>query len=171
MAIGIVAFAVIAILGLVPVGLNSGRESIDSTHASLIAQEVYDRTRSSLNSNNSSSQHYFAPFPTGTASFFFYTLEGSRTGELLKVQFPNDQPAFYQNVKSASDFYRAKVTMGVFDQSASYSQYDPRAVVAGTTPNLLCASVEVAWPINKQDGSISGKSTKKAHYTFFIRKP
>lgn len=48
LSIGIIAFALIAILALVPVGMNSGRDAIDATHTSLIAKDVQARVMSSL---------------------------------------------------------------------------------------------------------------------------
>lgn len=176
LSLGIIGFALVAILALVPVGLRSGRDSVDATRTSLIAQDVVNRVRASLDSNDSTSQFYFSPYASEIASFFFYTLDGARTsngartGELLKVTYPTDKPQYYANVKTPSDFYRAKVTVGTFDQSASYSPYDPRKVVTGTVPNLLCATVEIRWPVNTQDGSIMG-SSNKATYSFFLRKP
>jgi uncharacterized protein (TIGR02598 family) len=177
LAIGIVAFALIAILGLVPVGLNSGRESIDSTHTPLIAQDVFDRIRGYMTSNDSTNTlSYFGPYSPGIASFFFYDSDGvrattgSKTGELIKVQFPNDRPAFYGNVKKPSDFYRAKVIVSLPDQSVSYSAYDPRAASGGNS-QLLCATIEIGWPVDTQNGNIVGSANKKAVYTFFLRKP
>jgi type II secretory pathway pseudopilin PulG len=171
LALGVVAFALVAILGIVPVGLNSGRESVDASHTGLIAQDVYNRLRTTMVSNDPFSPAYFTPYPTNLNSFFFYTSEGTRTGELLKVAFPNDQPAFYPNVKNAADFYRAKVNIGTFDQSLAFNSYDPRKVVVGTSPpNLLCATVEIQWPVNTQ-GAVAGGSNKKTTYTFFLRKP
>jgi uncharacterized protein (TIGR02598 family) len=170
-AIGVISIALLAILGLVPIGMKSGREAVDATRTSLIAQDVFNRVRASTMSNDPASQHYFGAYPTDVASFFFYTAEGARTGELLRVQYPNDKPQFYGNIKTASDFYRAKVTVGVFDQSVFRSATDPRHVTTGTTPNLLSAIVEVTWPVNQNDGSAISPTIKKAPYTFYLRKP
>jgi len=172
-AIGVIAVALIAILGLVPIGMKSGREAVDATRTSLIAQDVVNRVRATMTSNDSTSQYYFGPYAANVASFFFYTAEGARTGELLHVAYPNDKPQFYNNVKNASDFYRVKVIVGVFDQTAYPNSWDPRHVPAGTTPNLLAANVEVAWPINTQDGSVISPTTNKAKatYSFALRKP
>jgi hypothetical protein len=76
-------------------------------------------------------------------------------------------------VKSGSDFYRAKVSVGVFDQSIYTNATDPRHVSAGSTPDLLAATVELAWPINTADGSAisSSVNNSKTSYTFFLRKP
>ena len=48
LAIGIIGFALIAIVGLIPVGLTSGRDAIDATRSSLIAQDAKARVESSL---------------------------------------------------------------------------------------------------------------------------
>jgi uncharacterized protein (TIGR02598 family) len=176
LAIGVIAFALVAILGLLPVGMRSGREAMDATRTSLIAQDVVTRLRASLQSNDSSSQFYFAPYATGTASFFFYTSEGtrtsdgSRTGELLKVQAPSDQPKFYVAVGTKTDFYRAKVVVNSLDQTANFPSYDPRKVSGSSIPNLLCATIEIGWPVNKSDGSIL-VAANKATYTVYLRKP
>ena len=110
-AIGVIAFVLVAILGLLPIGMKSGREAIDATRTSLIAQDVVNRIRASMMSNDPTSQFYFGAYPANEASFFFYTADGARTGELLHVAYPNDQPESYPKVKTASDFYRAKVVV------------------------------------------------------------
>ena len=153
---------------MIPVGMNSGRESVDATHAQLIAQDVFDRIRAYSTSNNSSSQFYFGPYANGVASFFFYNSDGARssdyarTGELVRVSDSNDQPGHYNDpgVKTAADFYRAKVVVNLFDQSAGYNSTDPR-LASGGNANLLCVSVEIGWPINRQDGSLVGNVSKK----------
>ena len=177
LAIGIIAFGLIAIIGLLPVGMNSGRESVDVTHAQLVAQDVFDRIRAySVSNDSTNSKYYFGPYATGIATFFFYSSEGVRsttgaaTGELVKVQYPNDRPAFYANIHNPSDFYRAKVIVSLADQSVGYNQTDPRFASNGNA-NLLCATVEIGWPVNYQDGSLVGNGTKKMVYTFLLRKP
>jgi uncharacterized protein (TIGR02598 family) len=49
-AIGIIAVALVGILALVPVGLNSSRDAMDATHIGLIAQDVQTRIKSSVTS-------------------------------------------------------------------------------------------------------------------------
>lgn len=167
LALGLVAFALIALLGLIPIGLNSGRDSIDATHAAAIAQDVFSRIKANTNSAN------YAAYPLGTSSFFFYTAEGARTGERLRMQSTNDQPASYTTVATPADFYRAKATVSTFDQSAGYNSYDPRFVPSGGgIPTLLCATIEIRWPVNTQNGSIlAATGSKTANFTFMIRKP
>lgn len=48
LAIGIIAFALLAIFALIPVGLNSSRDAIDDTTTSLIAQDIYNRIKSEV---------------------------------------------------------------------------------------------------------------------------
>jgi len=45
LALGVIAFALIAILGLIPVGLSSARDATEDTRVSLIAQDVAVRAR------------------------------------------------------------------------------------------------------------------------------
>lgn len=51
LAIGIIAFALVAIFALIPVGLNSSREAIDATHSSLIGKDVQVRVKGSVTAN------------------------------------------------------------------------------------------------------------------------
>lgn len=48
LAIGVIAFALLAIFSLIPVGLNSARAAIDATHTSLILEDVQNRIQSSI---------------------------------------------------------------------------------------------------------------------------
>jgi uncharacterized protein (TIGR02598 family) len=45
-AVGVVAIGIIAILGLLPAGLNSSRDTANETRAALMAQSVYTTLRS-----------------------------------------------------------------------------------------------------------------------------
>lgn len=48
LALGVIGFCLLAIFALIPVGLNSARDAIDSTHLSLIVADVQTRVRSSV---------------------------------------------------------------------------------------------------------------------------
>lgn len=52
LALGVVAFALVAILGLVPVALRSAKEAVDDTRVSLIMQDVSTRTRTLFSSSS-----------------------------------------------------------------------------------------------------------------------
>ena len=49
LSIGIVGFAMLAILGLMPVGLKSGGDAIDATRTSFICQDAQNRVRARVN--------------------------------------------------------------------------------------------------------------------------
>lgn len=172
LAIGIVGFGLIAILGLIPVGLRSGRESVDASRTSLIAQDAINRTRAALSSNDPLYlQRFFAPDSGGVATFFFYDSQGFSTGELIRVQVANDQPQYYPNVATPGDFYRVKVNVSAFDQAAGYPSYDPRHVPVGASPSLLCGTLQIDWPVNVNTGAIAGRNPDQVTQTFFLRKP
>lgn len=174
LAIGVIAFALIAIMGLIPIGTKSGRDSIDATRTSMIAQTVFNRIKANMVSNDSSSAAYFSPYASGVNSFFFFTSDGLPTGELLKVPWSStDQPMYYTNVTNPKDFYRAQVHVSTFDQTVSYPVTDPRYTPASANWNLLCATVSLSWPVNPQNGTIVSSSVNaaKTTYTFLIRKP
>jgi uncharacterized protein (TIGR02598 family) len=44
--IGVIAFSLVAIIGLLPIGLKSGRASIQETRANQIAQQIFNTIRS-----------------------------------------------------------------------------------------------------------------------------
>jgi uncharacterized protein (TIGR02598 family) len=48
LALGVVGFALLAILGVAPVGLKSANESIDATRTSIIAADIESRIRASI---------------------------------------------------------------------------------------------------------------------------
>src|ERR1039457_6141659 len=70
LSIGIIAFALLSIFALIPVGMNSGREAIDATHTSLIAQDLQNRVKSSITSTTFSST---SDVPLGP---WFYNRDG-----------------------------------------------------------------------------------------------
>jgi uncharacterized protein (TIGR02598 family) len=173
LAIAVISFALVAILGLIPVGSKSGRDSIDSTRITQIAQEVYQRVRANMVSNDATSTSYFAPYAANSASFFYFDSQGGRTGQLLRSPYTGDAPQNYTTVKTTSDFYRARARVALLDQTASYSTRDPRRQTGTTVPRLLCVTVDVGWPVSTQDGSVFAGTSHgvRASYTFLLRKP
>ncbi len=51
LALGVVSFAIVAILGVIPVGLNSGRSSQSETRAAQIAQDILSSLASQSQAN------------------------------------------------------------------------------------------------------------------------
>jgi len=52
LALGVVAFALVAILGLVPVALRSAKDATEDTRVSLIAQDIAVRSRALFSSSS-----------------------------------------------------------------------------------------------------------------------
>jgi len=170
-AIGIVAFALIAVIGLIPVGMKSARDAENDTRSSMIAQDAYSRLRAKMTINNDpNSPNYFTYDPSGQASFFYYSDAGTpSTNGLFKVVFSGDTPGAYASVAGTNDYYRAKVVVSQLaaPSGTPYPAYDPRS-----GPGLLCATVEIGWPVNGNDGSVAGDNTSsRATHVFYLRKP
>jgi Tfp pilus assembly protein PilV len=165
LAIGIIAFALVAILGLIPVAENSAREATEDTKTSLIGQDVFVRVRASLNSTASfTNPSTIFPNPSVGPSFY-YTNEGVffsdavnlstalSTAKLNGLPLPN---------------YAATVIVG--------------ANFANPLPNvnnnyLKPAVVRVGWPLDSNAnilgptvGGVQANAERKT-FTFFVRKP
>lgn len=141
LAIGIIAFALLALFALIPVGMSSGREAIDATHTSLIATDVQNRVRSAVTS---------ATFSTSNAvsSRWFY----GRDGVLVDVAANG-----YGNA-----FYRAD---SVVHGSWGANPPPPNADANYLRP----VTINLAWPVNTSTGNPIG--SKASSFTFFVRKP
>jgi len=111
LALGIVAFALVAILGLVPVALRSAKEATEDTRVSLIAQDVAVRSRTLFSSTA-------APSPSTN---WWYDTEGRFLDQSAGVNFSNaffrvnivsgDLGSYPTNV-SGSALRGVKATMG-----------------------------------------------------------
>lgn len=92
LALGVVAFSVIAILGLFPVALDSARESQRQTTATLIAQSVFSEIKTTGSSSTSGTSwkvrygegtnDWHTITPTSGEQFIVYTKEGSVLGKV-----------------------------------------------------------------------------------------
>src|SRR2546423_4274986 len=69
LALGIIAFALISILALVPVGMKSSGEAIDATHTALIGQDIQKRVKSTAISTTFSANN-------DVNSIWFYDRDG-----------------------------------------------------------------------------------------------
>ena len=141
LAIGIIAFALIAILGLIPVGLKSGGEAIDATRTSLAAKDAQNRVKSSVTS---------ATF-AGTADIalpaWFYDREGV---------FVDTAVNGFGNV-----VYRADATI-----KGSWGANAPPNVDANV---MRPVTLQLRWPVKPSDGSPLGNNN--VSFAFYVRKP
>jgi hypothetical protein len=173
LALGVIAIALVAIFGLIPVGLNSSRDAINDTQTTMISEDVYNRVLLAANRGV-----YFdgtfarvplttgpspvptpvslpSPWTTGVAGAqtisWFYDINGLYRDEAMTGTF-------------SSAYYRVDVQFG-----ASWA-----AGVGGAPtpdPGLLRPVIaKILWPVNATDGTAINANNNKV-FTFFIRKP
>ena len=128
LSIGIIAVALVAIMALVPVGLNSGRDAIDATHTSLIGQDVQTRVRGAVTS---------ATFSAGDVTLqpWFY----NRDGVFVDVAANG-----YTSV-----LYRADAII-----HSTWNAAPPNVDATVLRP----VTVTLGWPINPTTHSVVGNS-------------
>src|SRR5437762_2962412 len=94
-AIGVIGFALIAVLALIPVGMKSSGDSINATHTSLIGADIQNRMRASITN---------ADFPAAPSNPTARTL----------VEYYDQDGAWIDTASLGmnSAFYRARATLG-----------------------------------------------------------
>lgn len=164
LAIGIVAFALLAILGLIPIGQTSTRDATDDTRTSLIGRDVSARVRAVLNSSTgfANASTTFPSPPTGPN--FYYTNEGT----------------FFCNAANLSTALANAKLNG--EPLPNYAV----TVIVGTNfanplPNvsnsyLKPVAARIGWPLDS-NGSVVGPvvagvqaNAERKVFTFYIRK-
>ena len=165
LAIGIIGFALLAIVGLIPIGQNSAKEAADDTKTSLIEQDVFARVRERLGSETA----FVAPagiFPNPpTSPSFYYTNEGiffaDRAGlaAALNRATQNHDPL---------PSYAATVVVG-----AAFST----ALANVSATSLKPVVVYLGYPLDA-DGNVIGPTVggrqanaERKSFTFYVRKP
>ena len=127
MALGIVSFALIAILGLIPVGLNVMKESMNQTALANISQQI----RGELQQISFDPSATFNIQQLGSASYH-YTRDGLRTGA-------SDSERFYEATFSLSN---GLVGGSAFDSQSAQAvkvtiSYPPGATPAETKKTIF----------------------------------
>ena len=173
LALGIVAFALLAIFGLLPVGLTASRNAADDTRTSMVAQDAYNRVRASLNrgvyfdgtfarvplsipATSSPVVALPAPWTGGVASdqtvAWFYDANGvNRPEALTNGDFSNVQ-------------YRVDVKLG-------RTWHATTAILPVPDPDYLRpVVVQITWPVNTATGAALNLANTKT-FTFTVRKP
>jgi uncharacterized protein (TIGR02598 family) len=151
LALGIIAFALIAILGLVPVAQNAGHDAADDTKIALIEQDAFTRARAAINTSA-----LFASPPSPL--IYYYTNEGvffadnSNLATALSIANSNNSPL---------PNFAASVAVGV-----NFSNALPNI----DNTYLKPAVVSIGWPLDSS-GSVIGANTARKTCTFYIRKP
>jgi uncharacterized protein (TIGR02598 family) len=129
-ALGVIAIGFIAILGLVPLGLKSGTDSIDDTRVALIAKDVQGRAAASVT----------------------YAMFGSTNNVTLPTAFYDRDGSFVGNSVTGASIYRADATI-----YGNWTNGAP-ANLDGTV--MRPAAVQIRWPLNSSNGSPLGTNSK-----------
>ena len=148
LALGIVAFALVAVIGMIPVGVQSSRDAVDLTRTSLIAQDAAMRLPTLA---------YTDGTPDATAAWFY-----DQNGRWLNVDASSASPytgGFYRVdvVRGALASYPVNTDPGVADASNIYST------------RLLVATATITWPLNPVTGQPVGGPNKKVVYPLLTR--
>lgn len=137
-AVGIVAFVLVAILGLVPVGMQAAREAMDDTRTSLIAQDAAHWAQALLRAAGT-------PPASPQAVTRWYDEQGHRRPD----------PAAWPDAKA---FYRVDVRYGPL---AAYPAHVDAA-------SLQAATVSIAWPVDPATGEAVAAAANEATFSFYL---
>ena len=148
LALGIIAFALVAVVGMIPTGLQASRDAVDFTRTSMIAQDAAMRLPTMA---------YTSGAPGATAAWFY-----DQNGHYLAVD-PAAASAY------AGAFYRVDVARGALNS------YPPNTNPANADPSntystqLLAATATITWPLDPTTGLSTGNPSKKVVYPLLTR--
>lgn len=117
LALGIAAFCLVAIFGLLPVGLNSNRAAIEQTAAAGVAQAIIADLRATQNSNPSTatSKLFYIPVPAVSASKTMTTIYLREDGSVAQAGNP---PTTVNLDADASQNPRYRATLSFYPPAA-----------------------------------------------------
>ena len=151
LSIGIIAFALVAILGLVPIAQRSGRDAIDDTKFSLIEQDVFTRVRATV---NTSAQFTTPPSPL----IYYYTNDGV---------FFADNSSLSTAITSANANH---TSLPNFAASVAFGANFANALPNVDNNYLKPVTASVGWPLDST-GAVIGTNAARKTCTFYIRRP
>jgi uncharacterized protein (TIGR02598 family) len=161
LAIGLIAFALLAVVGLLPIGIQSSKDAGDDTRTSAIAQDVFNRAQGQLNAYVAANGAL--PSNPLTGIFFYYDVDG----RFLAQATPSAPLSSGSAVAGA--LYQAQVTFGAPAAFAGASATYPTANVDQTV--LSAVKVAVGWPVIVSGAGAAVPSTdaSRAVYSFYLR--
>jgi uncharacterized protein (TIGR02598 family) len=146
LAVAMVGFAVITILGLIPVALEASKDSSDATATSLIAQQLSAELSSHVRASGK-----FSPTPAGTPLRYYYDVEG--------------QPLnMSQSVQAARAYYLALVDIREFASPPAHT----------SSETLLHSRIVVRWPVNASAGGSQPPvvpNPSETSFTLYLARP
>jgi len=141
LALGIVAFAVVAILGMFPVALGAAKDSLSETHAAMIAQLIVGQLRSQPASG---ATFAVAPDPTTTSGSYVLNLANTQTvyavydengqpvGRVAMGQFTT--PSGLNATQKAQCAYMVRLTVDADKPAVGFSQITVDVTYPGMAP-------------------------------------
>lgn len=164
-AIGVIAFALLAVIGLLPIGIQSSKDAGDDTRTSAIAQDVFNRTQGQLDGYvvmTASNNGYIASLPSSvlTAGTFYYDSDG----RFLSSSSPLSSTPTVS--ASGTPLYQAQVTFAPIS-----------AATTGTLPGnvdgkvLTAVKVAIGWPVTAAGSTytIPTLNSSRSIYCFYMR--
>jgi len=149
LAMGIISFSIIAILGLLSVGLNSSRNALDESLLAAMSRQVVGSLRQQRFVNND----VFTNLAAGTtATVCFFDANGVR---LLRDGKDLDQA----NALAAKAAYQCTVT-GASDTE----RLGPSPAMQIVTPCLLDVTLTFQWPMEAKKANSYSLRTSIARY-------
>jgi uncharacterized protein (TIGR02598 family) len=144
-ALAVAAFALITVLALLPVGLNSANSAVGDTRSSMIAQDCALRLRA-------------IPI-TGTP------------GTAMTTNWFYDVNGLYQGTNYASAVYRVDAKRAQLNSYPANTNPSSQDAANMYSSQLEAAVINVGWPVNTATGTLpTGKATTNS-YTFYLRVP
>lgn len=147
-ALGIVAFALLAINGLIPVALQASRDAMADTRTSMIMHDAMLRA-GSLPAPSSS---------TGQSTAWWYD-SGGRYLDLNA-----------DTTLAGKAYYRASVTIGKLSSYPDYTDPTTQYTTNGYSTKLMGVQAKIQWPVDPMTMSVqsNGKSSER-NYSSLIR--
>lgn len=146
-ALALVAFSLLAILGLIPVALKASREAVDDTRASLIAQDAATHLRAMPATSAT----------TKTEMILWY----DRDGRYVEVDASKSD---YSNA-----MYRADVARGRLNSYPAHTAIADQDPANGDSTQLMGAIIVIRWPVNTTTGEPPANGTNRLSYSFLVR--
>ncbi len=183
LAVGILSFALVAVLGLLGVGINASRDSSDDTKVAFIMQDVAARVRTEASGLTLAADPHTLDLTWD--SVYGNSLSYTVLGNVFPAADGSGQPApsawaYYtadgQFVKQSTataptaNFYQAAIYIRSL---SSYPFPTPTPTSASYPRPYLAVTVKVGWPTDHTvNGSVVGAAnTAKSVFTFYLPKP
>jgi len=139
LALGVITFALVAILALLPLALQTSNDSVNDTRTSLIAQDALLRLKKISLSD-----------PAGP---WWY----DETGQWIST------PPF------SKALYRVDISIGTLSTYPPHTDPAQQDPSNGYASHLMAGAAIVSWPVNPSTGAQVSNKGSKVRYSFYLR--